>query len=137
MKHYHHLFKRFHKSWDFSIKLNLECLDVSEGSSYFLWTVTNSRFSITHSGQSSSFILIPLVRGWMINHREPVVWDMTPSDSGIVYNDLQPLIVWRDMELTIFDKAFMVKEKMLQRNLAGEVSTQDANTFLFWSAATF
>lgn len=32
------------------------------------------------------------------------------------------------MELTIFDKAFMVKEKMLQRNLAGEVSTQDPNT---------
>lgn len=46
------------------MELNLASLDASGGVSPFPWTVTNSIFSITPSGQSSAFILL-LVRGWM------------------------------------------------------------------------
>lgn len=54
-----------------------------------------------------------------------VVYDANWHWSSLLY-DIQPLIFWRDMELT-FDKPFMIK--LLQRN--EEEATQDTNRCVY------
>lgn len=71
---------------------------------------SDKQYILNHSGQSSAFILASgqrlddILNNWLL-----VVYDANWQWSSWLH-DLQPLIDWRGMQLTMFDKPFMIKE---------------------------